>query len=317
MFIVVMVSVLVLALLVPIVLAHVGEDVDESLPENMQKMIEYKHEQADYYLRNLSFIVAFLAGILGILTPCSLAIFPAFFAYSFEGKRQITKMTSIFFLGFAPVFVIFGLAATFLGKTVAMFQQGNRFFVIIAGVVLIIFGLMVLFGKGFSGFHFNQKTKKTPWGIFLFGVLFAIGFTVCMGPILVGILLIAGLLQNYVYAAFLMLVYSLGLFVPLFLISMFFDKFNFSGFVDRINKRVGFSITNLIAGLLLLIMGFVFVFYGGTFITNNLGFGGVTVFIYSLQKGIFNLRFVNVIGVILLAGFLFLLLRVLRKKKDE
>ena len=81
----------------PFILAHGGDEIDENLPENIQKLTEYNHEQADFYLRNLSFIVAFLAGILGILTPCSLAILPAFFAYSFEGKKQITKMTSIFF----------------------------------------------------------------------------------------------------------------------------------------------------------------------------------------------------------------------------
>ena len=85
--------VVVLALLFPVILAHEGEEeIDESLPENIQKLIEYRHEQADFYLRNLSFVIAFLAGILGLLTPCSLAILPAFFAYSFESKKQITKM---------------------------------------------------------------------------------------------------------------------------------------------------------------------------------------------------------------------------------
>ena len=304
-----------LVLIIPMFLAHTGEIVvDENLPENIQKLQEYQHEQADFYLRNLSFFVAFLAGILGILTPCSLAILPAFFAYSFEGKKQITKMTSLFFLGFAPVFVIFGLIATFLGKSLAMFQQTNKILVIIAGIFLIIFGLMILFGKGFSGFQVQRKTKKTPWGIFLFGIFFAIGFTACMGPILVGILLIAGILQSYVYAGFLMLFYSLGLFVPLFLISMFFDKFNFSKFINKINKKLGFPISKIIAGVLLIAMGITFIIYKGTYFLNYLGLGDITVFIYSIQEKLINLRFINVIGVVVLIIFAFLLWWFLKKK---
>ncbi len=307
----------ILILVAPMILAHSGEAIDPNLPENIQKSIEYKHEQADFYLRNLSFIIAFLAGILGILTPCSLAILPAFFAYSFEGKKQITKMTSIFFLGFAPVFILFGLLATLLGKTLAMFQQANKTLVIVAGIFLIVFGLMILFGKGFSGIKFKRKTKKTPFGIFLFGIFFAIGFTACMGPILVGILLIAGTLQNYVYAGILMIFYSLGLFVPLFLISMTFDKFNFTKKINNMNKKIGFPISELIAGILLLALGIAFIVFGGTNFFNFLGFGNVTVFIYSLQEKLIDLKFINYLGFVILAIFGFLLFKFLRKKKNK
>ena len=105
-----------LILILPMILAHTGEEIDESLPENIQKLIEYKHEQADFYLRNLSFLVAFLAGIVGLLTPCSLAILPAFFAYSFEGKKQITKMTLIFFSWIRPGFYCLWINSHFFRK---------------------------------------------------------------------------------------------------------------------------------------------------------------------------------------------------------
>lgn len=314
----VLVIVFILALSSSFVLAHTDEteETNELLPENVQKLIEYKHEQADFYLRNLSFLVAFLAGILGILTPCSLAILPAFFAYSFESKKEITKMTSVFFLGFAPVFIIFGLIATLLGKSLAMFQKSNQFLVIGAGIFLIIFGLMVLFGKGFSGISFNKKTKKTPFGVFLFGILFAIGFTACMGPILVGILLIASTFQNYFYSGFLMLFYSLGFFIPLFLISMSFDKFNFAEVVERWNKKVGFPISSLIAGILLIAMGITFIILGGTHFFDFLGLGSLTVLIYNLQEKLFNLKFLNTIAVIILGGFVFLMWKFLKTPKS-
>lgn len=314
--------------LAPLTLAHISEEVEGvhndseegslAIPSNIQKMIDYESDQAKFYLKNLSFIIAFLAGILGILTPCSLAILPAFFAYSFKEKKQITKMTFAFFLGFMPIFVAFGLLATFLGKSISLLQQNNNLLVIIAGVFIIILGLMVLFGKGFSGIKINKKTEKSTFGIFLFGVFFAIGFTACMGPILIGILLIAGVLQNYLYAGFLMVSYSLGLFVPLFLISMLSDKYNFAKSINKINNKIGFPLTKVISGALLIIMGLVFIIYGGTFIINNLGLGSLTVFIYSIQNKLVSLKFINIIGIVVLGGFLYLMWKFLRKKrKDE
>lgn len=312
-------GILLIILMLPIISPHETDTEHEEvvLPDNLKKVQEYNNQQAQFYFKNLSFLIAFLAGILGILTPCSLAILPAFFAYSFKEKKQITKMTSIFFLGFAPVFILFGLLATFFGKTLAMFQKDYSLFVTIAGIVIILFGLMALFGKGFAGIQINKKTNKSSFGIFLFGVLFAVGFTACMGPVLVGIVLIAGILQNYFYATLLMLFYSLGLFLPLFLLAMLSDKYNFAGFINKINKKLGFSLTNIISGGLLIIMGLVFIIYGGTFITNNLGWGGFTSSIYAIQNKIIANKLMNILGGAVLIGFFYLLWRFLRKGKKE
>ncbi len=313
---------LITPLIFSFITAHIGEEIEgiheeNELPENLQKIADYNDQQAKFYLKNLSFIIAFLAGIFGILTPCSLAILPAFFAYSFKEKRQITKMTFVFFLGFTPIFVMFGLIASFLGKSFAIFQQSNDNLIIIAGILIIFFGFMALFGKGFAGININRKSNKSTWGIFLFGVLFAIGFTACMGPILIGILLIAGVLQNYVYAGFLMLFYSLGLFVPLFLISISFDKYNFSRFMNKTNKKLGFPLSNLISGVLLIGMGVLFIIYKGTLFLEGLGLGNLTILIYSIQNKLVSLRFINIIGVVVLIGFLYLLWKFLRKKRKN
>lgn len=306
-------------LLIPFVYSHETEDTHEEvvLPANLQKVADYNNQQADFYLKNLSFIIAFLAGMVGILTPCSLVILPAFFAYTFKEKKKLTKMTLAFFLGFAPVFISFGLLAAFLGNSIAGLQQNNSLIVTIAGVFIILLGIMTLYGRGFSGLNIQKKTGNTFFGVILFGILFGIGFTACMGPILVGILLIASVFQSYLYAGFLMLFYSFGLFIPLFIASFFFDKYNLAESIKNINKKVGFSITNLIAGLLLISFGLVFIIYSGTFIVNNLGYGNVTMFIYSIQTKLVSLRFINIIGVTFLIGFLILLWRFLKNRNGK
>jgi cytochrome c-type biogenesis protein len=299
---------------------------DDNLPEGLHKIIEYNNQQANFYLKNLSFIVAFLAGILSILLPCSLAIMPAFFAYTFKEKREITKMTLSFFLGFMPVFIALGLIATFLGSSISMLQENSRLLITIAGAFIVAFGLMTLFGKGFTFIKIRNKVKNDALGIFLFGIFFGIGWTACSGPILVGMLLIASVFNNYLYSTLLMFFYSLGIFVPLFLISFLFDRYDLSNnkFIKgkefefkAFNKKISIHSTNLISAVLLIAVGLVFIIYGGTFIVNNLGLGGLTYNIYSLQENIVSLKFVNIIGSIVLLVFLFLLWRFLKKKNNK
>lgn len=295
-----------------------GQEHEEEIPSNLQKLEDYNDAQAQFYFKNLSFLVAFLVGIIGILSPCSLAILPSFFAYTFEEKKNLAKMTFVFFLGFAPVFIALGILAAFLGKTIAVFQQSNSLLVIISGIFIILFGLMALFGKGFSGVKITKKIKGNTLGIFLFGVFFAIGFTACVGPALFGILLIAGTLQSYWYAAFLMLFYSLGLFFTLFLIAFLFDKYNFAKAMSKVNKKLGFSITNVISGVLLILIGTIFLIYRGTsVVVGNLGLGGFTVKIYSLMDNVIAYGFSNLIGGVLLLIFLIFLWKILFKKKSK
>src|SRR3989339_1270068 len=79
------------------------------------KINVYNQEKSEFYLQNISFLVAFLAGILSLLLPCTIAILPAFFSYTFKEKSDLVKMTLTFFLGFALIFVLFGILASTIG----------------------------------------------------------------------------------------------------------------------------------------------------------------------------------------------------------
>ena len=75
------------------------------LPPGLQQGVKETLTNA----QKLSFLVVFIGGVLSVLSPCILPTLPAFFAFTFKEKKNLTKMTFIFFLGFALVFVLLGL----------------------------------------------------------------------------------------------------------------------------------------------------------------------------------------------------------------
>lgn len=284
---------------------------------------QYEKESAKQFLGSLSFLIAFLAGLLAILSPCSYVSVPAFFSYTFKEKKEITKMTIIFFLGFTTIFVMLGLLAAKLGSTLTQFQYENPNLALIAGILLILFALLTILGKGLSFIRINRKFKHDVLGIYVYGILFGLGWNVCAGPILAGILTIASVLGNYFNAALLMLAYSIGVFVPLFLLSFFWDKYNLAE--SRFLRGKEFSIgklkihsTNLIAGLLIFAAGLLMIVYRGTYIINTFDFLRTTQYFYSVQRMLTqNLVLFNIIGLIALIAIVLLVIYTLRKKKKD
>ena len=107
--------------------------------------------------------------LISVLLPCTLAILPAFFAYTFKERSEITKMTVIFFAGFSLIFIILGIVASAIGQTLTSIQFADtKLLILIAGIFLIIFGVMTIFGKGFSFIKIDKKTGHDIFGIFLY-----------------------------------------------------------------------------------------------------------------------------------------------------
>lgn len=240
----------------------------------LQKVQDYNVSVAESTLRNVSFLIAFLGGILSFLAPCTVALFPAFLANVARSKRNITLATATFFAGFSLTFIILGIALTALGRvSFVAFQQDIAVLVQAAGVVLIALGIMMLLGKGFSFVHLRTKLPAGAPGTFLFGALFAIGWSACIGPVIAGIFTMAAIFSNYAYTALLLFFYALGLALPLFAAAFAYDKFNLSqsrlvrGF--SVTLRIGKSellltSTNIISGLLLIFLGLFFIINRGT-----------------------------------------------------
>ena len=288
-----------------------------NLPVGLQKIIEFNKQAASDFAVKISFVIAFLAGILGILSPCILPFLPAYFSYTFKEKKNITKMTFIFFIGFSSVFVAMGIIAGYLGEQSLAVLQNDEL-VVIAGIFLVILGIMSLLGKGFSSFiKASHKFNNDVPGVFLFGIFFAVGWTACLGPILAGILGIGAILHNIIYSAVLLFFYSLGNLVPLFILSVFYDKFKLSQskFIKGklfeytfAGKKFYIHSTNLISGILFLIIGFTLILFKGTAIVNTIDPFGTKAYFYSLQNQLISWKYANILGIIIFILFIAILL---------
>lgn len=266
------------------------------MPPAIQNIIEANRVFADMFAASVNFPIAFLAGVLSVLSPCILPVLPAFFANTFKERRAITKMTLIFFAGFAVVFIAFGILAGVLGESLFNLPYRNTL-VFIFGFCLLALGVATILGFSLPTILKRRSTFLDSPGIFLTGVFFAFGWSACLGPILAGVLTMSSMLRNWWSAGLLLFFYSLGIFVPIFLLAIFFDKTQWlrRGWLTReiarlkINQRI-FSIhpANLLAGFLFILLGSVFMIARGTSFVNYFQmFGGKQLF-YDWQRVLIN-----------------------------
>jgi cytochrome c-type biogenesis protein len=208
---------------------------------------------------------AFFAGMLSFLSPCTLPLLPAYFAFSFQAsKSNIVVMTIAFFLGLATTMTVLGATATAL--SLVLFRSLG-ILTLLGGIVIMAFGVMSFLGFGFAGVQFQNRPEATIVGSYIFGATFSLGWSACVGPILGAILTLlatqgAGILQG----ALLAFVYALGLGLPLILIATFFSRVGtgtrFWGFlrgrgftVKLFGRELYLHTTSMLSGLLLIFMG--------------------------------------------------------------
>ena len=223
---------------------------------------------------NVTLLAAFAAGFLSFISPCVLPLIPGYLSFvsgvslddmrsgsAVEGaSRRHVVVTSLFFvLGFSLVFIALGASASVLGQFLLSRQP---VFAKIAGALLIIFGLHTM---GVFRIALLETEKRVhaerkpagPLGAMLVGIAFAFGWTPCIGPILGGILAIAGSKDTVWDGVRLLAVYSLGLGVPFLLTSVAIN--HFFAATKRIRKY--YHAIELVSGALLIAIG-VLIFTG-------------------------------------------------------
>jgi cytochrome c-type biogenesis protein len=171
------------------------------------------------------------------------------------------------------------MGATLIGNIMREYRQ---VFTQAAAVVIIVFGILEIFGKGFSGLNVYLKgSHRTPVGSYLFGSVFAIGWSACIGPILASFLLLSAASGTMLKGTSLLFIYALGLAVPLIIVSLFFDRVRSNKFWKVLQGRelslhvfkqhISVHSTYLISGLILIVLG-VLIFNDYMFKLNQLTF---------------------------------------------
>lgn len=181
----------------------------------------------------LGLLSVFAAGLLTLVTPCVLPMLPVYFTLLLgtgvdatrtpEGRRRLVTAATLFVAGFSSVFTLLGMVASGLGRIL----DGNRTALLVGGGLLIaVFGLKYL---GVLRIGFLDRTvqmspvKRAAGGVhaFFFGVVFALGWTPCVGPILGSVLTYtASTTSSPALGALYLLTYSLGVGLPLIGLSL-------------------------------------------------------------------------------------------------
>lgn len=233
---------------------------------------------------DLNIFLAFGAGFLSFISPCTLPLYPAFLSYitgmtldelkaekGMLQKRAILH-TLFFLIGFSIIFIAIGFGASMVTSIFVQYEDLIRQ---VGAILIVVFGLMIV---GLLQIDFLMKDRKFQFknrpggyiGSALIGLAFAAGWTPCTGPILASITLLAG--TNPESSMLYMLAYYFGFAIPFFLLSFFISRL---GWIRRNSQKIV-----KVGGWIMIGVGILLFFNGMDYIIRILSpiFGGFTGF---------------------------------------
>lgn len=220
---------------------------------------------------SVTFVVAFFAGLLSFLSPCVLPLVPAYLGFitgmsldELRGdvdRRAVLVPAAFFVLGFTLVFMLMGLSATLLGQLLFRYQE---WIARIGGILIILFGLHLLGVLRIAPLMRERRLQlaNSPQGYLgagLAGVVFAAGWTPCIGPVLGALWTWAAVRETMSRSLFLLAAYSLGLAVPFMLAALATGQF--LGASRRMRRLI--PTLEKVSGVVLVLVGILLV--SGTF----------------------------------------------------
>ncbi|MGC9379875.1 cytochrome c biogenesis CcdA family protein [Streptomyces sp. MH13] len=215
------------------------------------------------------FAVAFLGGLLALLSPCSALLLPAFFAYSFTSRTRLLGRTALFYAGLCLTMVPLGVAGSLAGR---LFYGHRDLLVTAGGWLVIALGAAQVLGLGFGSRRMQQaaggRRSGSALSVTALGAVYGLaGF--CAGPILGSVLTVAAIGGDPWRGGALLAVYALGMAVPMFLLAALWDRFDLGrrqwlrGRPVRLGPLRTHS-TSLLGGAMFIALGVVFLLFDGT-----------------------------------------------------
>lgn len=189
-------------------------------------------------------------------SPCVLPIVPGFFAsFSLEKNNKSKKIWSSlqFVLGFSFVFISLGALATSLGS---FFTRNSSALGQVSGVVIILFGLFLLFPNLNTRYFYGENIFKfgniNKFKFIIMGFAFGFGFTPCIGPVLGALLALSSNAETINIGVTYLLYFSLGMGLPFLISGFLIDKINLNNSLFRNIQKYSSSLS----GLILISIGF-------------------------------------------------------------
>lgn len=206
----------------------------------------------------MQYLLSFLEGIITFISPCLLPLLPVYISY-FAGQngegdaRKIFRGAMGFIAGFTVIFVALGAFAGTLG---GLLSRHTTVVNLITGTVVVIFGLNYLgiFKVGFLNRVVRRNTvaiSHSFFSAFLFGMVFSVGWTPCVGAFLGSALMLASQQGSALGGVLMLFCYSMGLGVPFLLAALLLKQLQ--GSFNWIKSH--YTIINVISGLMLVIVG--------------------------------------------------------------
>lgn len=206
----------------------------------------------------MEYLLLFLEGIITFISPCLLPMLPIYISYfagqGSEGnnKRALTNALA-FVLGFTLVFVSLGAFAGTVGNFLLEYNQTVN---IITGLIVILFGLNFMGAIRIPFLNMNRQfnANVVNLGFFsslLFGIIFSIGWTPCVGAFLGSALMLAASEGESFKGILMLLCFSLGLGIPFIASAVLVDRLKST--FDFIKKH--YRIITRISGGLLVVVG--------------------------------------------------------------
>lgn len=204
----------------------------------------------------MQYIIAFLEGIITFISPCLLPMLPVYISYfAGGGERSMRRTLSCslgFVAGFSIVFVLLGALAGTVGSFLKTHQTAVN---IVSGLIVILFGLNFLGVLKLNLFAGSRRQLNTQnmnfFSALLFGVIFSLGWTPCVGAFLGSALMMASQQGQALQGMLMLLCYSLGLGIPFILSAVLIDSLKSAfGWIKR-----HYSVINAASGLLLIVIG--------------------------------------------------------------
>ena len=206
----------------------------------------------------MQFVITFLEGLISFISPCMLPLLPLYISYFAGGadkKHRVFLRALSFVAGFTLVFSLLGLFAGTLGAFLARYRTAVN---TISGLIVVVFGLSYLdiiklpFFKGMQ----NGRMANSVISAFLFGIVYSVSLTPCIGAFLGSALMLASVSGTALRGVMLLVTYSLGLGVPFVISAVLIEKLN-SAFAF-IKKH--YRVINICCGLFLIAVGVLMMF---------------------------------------------------------